>query len=111
VILQSSKSMVLFNCRPSFESYTMILAKLFETSDFDEEIFKGLIEFDVFVEDGTGDYVVGYFVQEATNNDEHEAIALWTKFDDWLKEQGAVHGEKILIHHGSFDQFPDYLMD
>ena len=86
----------------------MITVKLFETSEFDEKIFQSLMEAGVLQKDGTADYVVGYFAHDLA---EQEECKQWIEFDEWFKQRGALDREKVLIHHGKFHQFPNYLFD
>lgn len=75
--------------------------KLFETKEIDYETYKALDDAGIIVRDGTGEYTVGYFVYEGHSE--------WSKFDQWLKNRGAEDHETVLIHHGSFHRFPEYL--
>ncbi len=87
----------------------MILAKVFDTADIAPEMYGRLLEAGIVVIDGTGEYIVGYIAKEARACNDAECEEFYAGFDQWLVVNGASHGEKVLIHHGTFEQFPSYL--
>ena len=100
----------------------MKTVKLFETSDMPEFLFE-TIRYAGFVKDGTGEYVVGYFLNEVTTEElewKKEKTEedkkyfssnkeLYAKCDQWFLDRGAEHKDRVLIHHGTFNEKPDYL--
>lgn len=83
----------------------MNLIKVFETSSMPDDFFgEGRNVFDTIdiVSDGYTPYLVGAFVKEALGKEDYsqEDISICGKLDQWLIDNGASSGEKVLVYHG-----------
>jgi len=85
----------------------MMMVQLFETENMPDDIFASLRRAGVFVEDGTGEYVVGAFVFDLSNNQPESDVDEFRRLDEWFIGLGAVPRERVLVHHGMFLGTPE----
>lgn len=84
---------------PSRGSYYAM--KMFTTELMPEDLWETLNQ---FFTDGlrhfeAAIYTVGYPCDELKGAEKKE----WEKLDQWFKDRGAAHKERIIVHHGEYD--------